>query len=37
MLAASELHETEALEIELLLEAVYRRYGYDFRGYAPPR
>ena len=27
--------ELEALEIELLLEAVFRRYGYDFRNYAP--
>ena len=27
--------ELEALEIELLLEAVYRRYGFDFREYAP--
>lgn len=26
--------ELEALELELLLEAVYRRFGYDFRGYA---
>jgi chemotaxis protein methyltransferase CheR len=26
--------ELEELELELLLEAVYRRYGYDFRGYA---
>jgi chemotaxis protein methyltransferase CheR len=26
--------ELETLELELLLEAVYRRYGYDFRGYA---
>ena len=25
----------EAIEIELLLEAIYRRYGYDFRDYAP--
>jgi chemotaxis protein methyltransferase CheR len=24
----------EAIEIELLLEGVFRRYGYDFRGYA---
>jgi chemotaxis protein methyltransferase CheR len=24
----------EALEVELLLEGFYRRYGYDFRGYA---
>jgi len=27
--------ELSALEIELLLEAVYRRYGFDFREYAP--
>jgi chemotaxis protein methyltransferase CheR len=27
--------ELEALEIELLLEAIYRRYGFDFREYAP--
>jgi chemotaxis protein methyltransferase CheR len=27
--------EVETLEIELLLEAVYRRYGFDFREYAP--
>jgi chemotaxis protein methyltransferase CheR len=26
--------ELEALEVELLLEAVYRRYGFDFREYA---
>jgi chemotaxis protein methyltransferase CheR len=26
--------ELEGLELDLLLEAVYRRYGYDFRGYA---
>lgn len=26
--------ETELIEIELLLEAVYRSYGYDFRDYA---
>jgi chemotaxis protein methyltransferase CheR len=25
----------EALEIDLLLEAIFRRYGFDFRGYAP--
>jgi chemotaxis protein methyltransferase CheR len=29
-----EHEELEALEIELLLEAVYRRYGFDFREYA---
>lgn len=27
---------TEELEIELLLEALYQRYGVDFRGYARP-
>jgi chemotaxis protein methyltransferase CheR len=27
--------ELESLEIELLLSALARRYGYDFRGYAP--
>jgi len=27
--------ELESLEIELLVEAVYRHYGYDFREYAP--
>jgi chemotaxis protein methyltransferase CheR len=27
--------ELEALEVELLLEAIYRRYGFDFREYAP--
>ena len=27
--------EVEQLEIELLLEGVYRRYGFDFREYAP--
>jgi chemotaxis protein methyltransferase CheR len=27
--------ELESLEVELLLEAIYRRYGFDFREYAP--
>jgi chemotaxis protein methyltransferase CheR len=27
--------EVEELEVELLLEAVFRRYGFDFREYAP--
>lgn len=27
--------ELESLEIELLLEAIFRRYGFDFREYAP--
>ena len=31
----SDADELERLEIELLLEAVYRRYGFDFRDYAP--
>jgi chemotaxis protein methyltransferase CheR len=29
----SEFHAIEDLEIELLLEGVFRRYGHDFRGY----
>lgn len=29
-----EEHQTETLEIELLLEGIARRYGYDFRGYS---
>ncbi len=28
--------ETEQLEIELFLDAVYKQYGYDFRHYAKP-
>jgi len=28
------VHDTEAIEVELLLDAVFRRYHYDFRGYA---
>jgi chemotaxis protein methyltransferase CheR len=27
--------QTEALELQLLLEGVYRQYGFDFREYAP--
>ncbi|HEY3542427.1 MAG TPA: protein-glutamate O-methyltransferase CheR [Gaiellaceae bacterium] len=34
MPAAAQDPELEQLEIELLLEAVYRRYGFDFREYA---
>ena len=26
--------ELESLELELLIEAIFRRYGYDFRGYS---
>jgi chemotaxis protein methyltransferase CheR len=32
---AQERDELERLEIQLLLEAIYRRYGFDFREYAP--
>ena len=32
---ADDNAELETLEIELLLEAVHRRYGFDFREYAP--
>lgn len=28
------ISDTERIEIQLLLEAVYRKYGYDFRSYA---
>ena len=31
---ATDPDTVEALELELLLEAIYRHYGYDFRGYA---
>jgi chemotaxis protein methyltransferase CheR len=27
-------NDIENLEIKLLLDAIFRRYGYDFRGYA---
>src|SRR5438552_3358186 len=27
--------ELEALEVDLLLEGIFRRYGFDFRQYAP--
>ena len=33
-LAANAQLELESIELELLLEAVYRHYGYDFREYA---
>ena len=32
--AAVDQQELEQLEVELLLEAIYRRYGFDFRQYA---
>jgi chemotaxis protein methyltransferase CheR len=33
-LSATYETDPEALELELLLEGIYRRYGFDFRGYA---
>jgi len=33
--AATDTRDTEAIEMSLLLEAVYQRYGFDFREYAP--
>jgi chemotaxis protein methyltransferase CheR len=33
--AAERSQELEEIELDLLLEAIYRRYGYDFRQYAP--
>jgi chemotaxis protein methyltransferase CheR len=33
--AAEVRDDVEEIEIDLLLEAVYRRYGFDFREYAP--
>src|SRR5437870_7023802 len=39
MMATEELTRTgedvEQIEIQLLLEGIFRHYGYDFRGYAP--
>lgn len=35
MNATTDTSQIEELETELLLEGVYRRYGYDFRDYAP--
>jgi chemotaxis protein methyltransferase CheR len=33
--AAEVRDDVEEIEIDLLLEAIYRRYGFDFREYAP--
>ena len=33
--AAADAQDVEEIETALLLEAVYRRYGFDFRQYAP--
>src|SRR5438270_3241729 len=35
MSAPPDSSDPEAIEIQLLLEAVFRRYGFDFRDYAP--
>jgi chemotaxis protein methyltransferase CheR len=32
---ATETRDVEEIEVALLLEAIYRRYGFDFREYAP--
>src|SRR4030095_10415713 len=34
MSTSPDTSDPEAIEIQLLLEAVYRRYGFDFRDYA---
>src|SRR5215210_9500834 len=34
-IAGSEAVDLEKIELDCLLEAVYRRYGFDFREYAP--
>ena len=34
-LAGREAVDLERIELDCLLEAVYRRYGFDFREYAP--
>jgi chemotaxis protein methyltransferase CheR len=33
--APAEVNQLEDIEIELLLEGMYRHYGFDFRNYAP--
>ena len=32
----SDVSQLQKMELELLLEAIYRHYGYDFRNYAAP-
>jgi chemotaxis protein methyltransferase CheR len=32
---ATDVRDVEEIEVALLLEAIYRRYGFDFREYAP--
>jgi chemotaxis protein methyltransferase CheR len=34
-IASAGISTTEQVEFDLLLEAIFRCYGYDFRGYAP--
>ena len=34
MMNPSKNNETEAIELDLLVEGVFRRYGFDFRNYA---
>lgn len=34
-LRAADFDQVEAIEMPLLLEAMFQRYGYDFRNYAP--
>ncbi|HEV3118422.1 MAG TPA: protein-glutamate O-methyltransferase CheR [Gemmataceae bacterium] len=36
MSAPPDTEELEAIEVQLLLEAIFRRYGFDFRNYAQP-
>ena len=36
MTALAKVEDLEALEVKLLLEAVFQRYGFDFRDYAFP-
>src|SRR6266849_994325 len=36
MSAVPDSNDPEAIEIQLLVEAVFRRYGFDFRDYASP-
>lgn len=33
-MVSTEQHQPDALEVELLLEGIAERYGYDFRGYS---
>lgn len=35
-ISMTQLEQTEHLELELILEAIYRQYGYDFRNYLRP-